>query len=141
MEFLEISSLHGRTIAEVNSRDYNPAQIAVWSSRAQRVERYYLRECLLRKCVALDSQKLIGFIDYEKTQEPQTCEIGGLYVAAECQGHGIGKLLLDTVNNDALARGYRKIVLKSTITGQSFYEHHGWVFSMKKLNIKLKTRN
>ena len=128
---VEVAKLHRNTIRFVNSKDYPPKQIKVWSGRttAKRF-RDSIKEFF--RFVAVDNSKIIGFGDFTKEGE-----LKGLYVHKDYQGKGVGSLLLKKIEKSARLKRFKKLFLYSTITAKTFYMKNGYkVIKKTKLRIK-----
>jgi putative acetyltransferase len=119
-DYSGIARLHRETIRHVNSKDYPGDVIRVWSARAK-AERYRKSADELKRWVAIENSKIVGFCDHGST-----CEIRGLYVHKDYLGRGIGSYLLKVAEDSLRKQGCKRIVIKSTITAQNFYENHGY---------------
>ncbi len=53
-------------------------------------------------------------------------EVKGLYVAPEWARRGVGSALLRQAEATIAARGYRLIRIVASLSGQAFYERHGY---------------
>lgn len=65
---------------------------------------------------ALDSGEVVGWIDVGiafHLQSGAYCEIGGLVVADSLRGHGIGRELVCAGEKWAVARGMKKVLVRS----------------------------
>ncbi len=115
-----IVALHARTVREINSRDYTPEEIDVWLARKS-PKKEEARIGAGEVYVSLgDGGALLGF--GSRTGD----RIAALYVAPECQGQGVGSMLLEQLERDAIAEGIEVLELNSTLTAAGFYEHHGY---------------
>ncbi len=123
----EIARLHRGTIRRVNSKDYLPEDIAVWSggAKAKRVRDSAERAV---RYVALEQGKIVGFVDINK-DNPE--ELWGLYVHADSIGRGVGSRLLGKIEKAAKKMGAKKFKITSTITAKAFYESKGFTVLKK----------
>ena len=60
-------------------------------------------------------------------------ELVGLYISPSWRGCGVGRMLLDHVENFAAKQGIYRLHLTSTPSAVRFYEHHGWKRGRKVL--------
>lgn len=116
---------HIRSIREVCSKDYTPEQIAAWSGRDFKIERWC--ETIDKDyvwVVEVDS-KVRGFGHFS-LKEGKVGEIRGLYFAPECRGLGAGKKLFKLIEDEAKRNDIVELQLNGTITAKPFYESCGF---------------
>ncbi|MBI5635413.1 GNAT family N-acetyltransferase [Candidatus Micrarchaeota archaeon] len=72
--------------------------------------------------VAVEGQSVVGTarLDFIKQK------IYGMFVDPSFQGRGVGALLLDAVEKLAAKKGFKQVVLSSTIPAARFYEKRGF---------------
>src|SRR4029079_728945 len=85
------------TIRRVNSRDYSPMQIAAWASDDIDQVAWFARFTERIVAVAEEAGRPVGFAELEADGH-----IDRVYVSADHQRRGIGRLLLDA--GEAAAR-------------------------------------
>ena len=64
--------------------------------------------------------RLVGFCSFKDD------EVKGLYVAPEWARRGVGSALLRQAEATIAAAGHRLIRIVASLSGQAFYEHHGY---------------
>lgn len=115
-----IIALHARTAREINSRDYTLEEIEVWLARkSPEKEEARIGAGEVYVCVG-DDEALLGYGSRRGDR------IAGLYVAPDRQGQGVGSMLLEQLERDAIAEGIEILELNSTLTAAGFYQHRGY---------------
>jgi putative acetyltransferase len=127
-DLAKIARLHRQTIRHVNAQDYHQEQITVWAARSK-VQRFRGNAARCKRWVAVEGEKIIGFVDHGFE-----CELWGLYMHKDYIGKGIGSRLLKRAEASLKKHGCRKIMLQSTITAKNFYLCHGYKLVRKDLH-------
>lgn len=86
-------------------------------------------------CVKEDDEKVLAYSSF-RLKNNQTVWVSSLYVSLEHQGGGIGKLLLDAMENWAIKQGAKVIVLethKKADWAINFYKKHNYEIINDKL--------
>lgn len=122
----ELYQLFYDTVHRVNSRDYNPQQIAVWAPREPLQSLVGELESNFTRIATLDDQ-IVGFVELT----PHGL-VKGLFTHHQMQGRGVGKLLLEAVIDEAKRTGIKELYLESSLTARSFYEKMGFVVKEEK---------
>lgn len=130
---VEVARLHRNTIRFVNSKNYPPKQIKIWSGRTT-AKRFRNSINIFFRFVAVDKDRIVGFGDFKKDGE-----LMGLYVHKDYQGRGVGSLLLKKLEESARKKGIKKLFFGSTITAKDFYKKHGYKI-IRKTFIKIKNQ-
>ena len=116
-----IRQLFYDTITSVNTKDYSPGEIKVWSSgyadtvrwaNKLKQQDFYVYECEAT-IVAFASLLNRNYIDH-------------LYVSQYHQGKGIATTLLQFIENKAKRANTSHIYSDVSITARSFFECHGY---------------
>ncbi len=110
------------TIRRINNRDYSPAQIAAWASDDIDTVAWFGRFAERFVPVAEDAGRPVGFAELEPDGH-----IDRVYVAADHQRRGIGRLLLDAVLAEARRVGLARLFTEASITARPFFEDQGFV--------------
>lgn len=115
-----------RAIREVASRDYNPAQIAAWST----VDRDAWEPWRLTRptWVATDGACVVGFSDLEADGH-----LDMMFVHPDYQGMGVATLLLRQVAAAAIEQGLKRIFTEASLTARSFFEKRGFVVDAEQV--------
>lgn len=69
--------------------------------------------------VALHNRNVIGCIAIRKTKDDKVAEIKRMYLYPEYRGKGLGQRLLDLAILDAKTKGYKKVILDTTVKQKS----------------------
>lgn len=123
----EITSIFRDTIRHVNSKDYNPLQIAVWSGAADDTERWLKRINDYYFIVAEQNDSVVGFAYLSAANY-----FGGLFVDKDLQGKGIATRLLNDIEDKAKDNGHDIIESDVSITALPFFEKHGYKVERKQ---------
>lgn len=116
-----MSALIQRTVEVSNARDYAPDQIAetVASFESDRLQaRLQGREAF----VCVEDDTIAGVVSFARS----TGRLHSLFVYPGRQQGGIGRDLVDYVEDHAARAGVADIVLSSSITAVGFYEKLGY---------------
>ena len=118
----ELGEVFRRSVREVASHDYRPAQIDAWvlapGDAAAWAERMQNRTTF----VAEENGRLIGFIQYEPPDH-----IDMTYVHPERQRIGVASALLATLEAEARRCGVSLLNVEASITSRPFFERRGYV--------------
>lgn len=80
----EVARMHRNIIRFVNSKDYLPEQIEVWSGRTS-AKRFRDSIKMFFRFMAVEKGRIVGYGDFKKDGE-----LAGLYVHKDYQGKGVG---------------------------------------------------
>lgn len=122
----EVAALIARTLREVNSRDYSPEYIEdnVASHTAEVIRN---RAAWMHLYVVEDAGAVIGCGGigpyWGRTDESSLFTI---FVLPECQGRGIGRKIIETLERDEFFLRARRIEIPASITAAPFYRHMGY---------------
>ena len=115
----ELRDVFRRSVREVASRDYRPAQIEAWVLTTPAwAERMQNRITF----VAEEAERLIGFIQYDPPDH-----IDMTYVHPERQHMGVASALLAALENEARTRGVKLLNVEASITSRPFFERRGYI--------------
>ncbi len=128
----DIRQLFFDTITEVNSKDYSADQISIWSASAGNSLGWMQRIIKFHFVVALAEKKMVGFA----ALTPEG-EFDCLYVHKDFQRSGVGQLLLDHIEAEAMKRQLPLITSDVSITAKPFFERNGY----EQVKINRKKRN
>lgn len=123
----EITTIFRETIRHVNSKDYNPLQIAVWSAAADDTERWLKRISDYYFQVAEQNDRVVGFAYLSAPNY-----FGGLFVNKDLQGKGIATTLLNDIEAKAKENGHDTIESDVSITALPFFEKHSYKVERKQ---------
>lgn len=117
----EMQQLFVETIKHACTKDYNPQQIAAWTSSVNDKERWYKKLSSQTFLVAEVDDKMVGYTSLEKGNY-----IDFLYVHKNHLGKGIASLLLKEVEHLSLQSGYIEIQSDVSKTARPFFERKGY---------------
>ena len=113
--------LFRRSVREVASRDYQPAQISAWAPEAPDLEAWARRLRTGGVFVYERDDQIAGFARVDVTG----C-VDLLYVHPEVQRQGVARALFDRVISWAVSRGIRHLRSEVSITARPFFESVGF---------------
>jgi putative acetyltransferase len=114
-------ALFRNAIRRVNSRDYNPEQIAAWASDDIDPIAWAGRFTHRYAIVAEIDGKLAGFTELELDGH-----IDRFYVSADHQRLGVGKEMLDAIVIEARRTGASRLYTEASITARPFFASQGF---------------
>jgi putative acetyltransferase len=124
----KIANLRKKTFEKINVKKgkYTKKQIEFLNKKnppKKILEKMKKREmfCLV------DKDKLLGVIGVEKNR------IAGLFVRYNCMGKGLGKKLLNFIENHARKKDIKKLRCDSTIYARPFYLKQGYKLIKRKI--------
>ena len=109
------------TIRRVNCRDYSPEQIAAWASDEIDTAIWFGRFNDRFVPVAEESGRPVGFAELEANGH-----IDRVYVSADYQRRGIGRMLLAAIVTEARRLGINRLFTEASITARPFFESQGF---------------
>lgn len=117
----ELTNLFKETIQTVNTKDYTPEQIKVWSAGSQRTERwkkriteqYVILAVITGQIVGMSSLSTQGYLDL-------------MYVHKDYQRQGIAKRLYTAIEQKAYEQQNDQITVDVSITAKPFFEQMGF---------------
>ncbi|AFY62452.1 GNAT family N-acetyltransferase [Synechococcus sp. PCC 6312] len=125
----QIAQLFHDTIHRINAQDYCPAQIQAWAPDDLHFCDWASRCGARITFVAIDpvpglamaSDKIIGFGELESSGH-----IGCFYGHWQYQRRGVGRLLYQALENEAITRGLESLRVEASITARPFFERMGF---------------
>ncbi|MCA9487768.1 MAG: GNAT family N-acetyltransferase [Nanoarchaeota archaeon] len=115
----EVCNIIRRCDKEIASKDYPKEVINFWDQNL--TEEYINQKSNKRKCFVLEENgKVVGYISFDGR------EIRKLHVNPDFHGRGIGKKLVDKVEKLCIKKRIGKIIVKSSIFAEKFYEKIGF---------------
>ena len=114
--------LRTRAVAHNCPGHYTPDVLAAWlaspppASLARHIEHG-------GGLVAVDDGTIVGYAVLDLL----TGEVDAAFVEPACQGRGIGRVLLDTLEANARAGGIERLYLSASLNALPFYERAGFV--------------
>jgi putative acetyltransferase len=116
-----LAEIFRRSIQEVASRDYRPAQIEAWSRFADENTAWDRRLRTRLVWVAEEQGQPIGFIQLELPDH-----IDLIYVHPAHMRKGVATALLATVEEAARRNGINLLNVEASITSRPFFEARGF---------------
>lgn len=130
-----VSELIIRTIRISNVRDY-PAELMEELVRTETPEHVLQRASWTHFYVAEEEGKIIGCgaIGPYWGKEDES-SLFTIFVDPDCQGKGVGRAIVGTLEQDEFALRARRIEIPASITGLPFYQKMGYSFKDGKNEI------
>jgi GNAT superfamily N-acetyltransferase len=116
-----IVTLFQRSVREVASRDYPPAQISAWAPEARDLEAWARRLETGGVFVYERNDLTVGF-----TRVDDTGCVDLLYVHPKVQRQGVARALFERVLSWTMSRGIRHLWSEVSITARPFFESMGF---------------
>lgn len=115
----KILAVFRRSIREIASADYAPAQIEAWS----RVDRAAWAEqwAELRRWVAWAGDRAAGFVDLGRGGH-----LDKLYVDPDHRRRGVARALLKRARTEAIIQGVDLLHTEASLTARPFFETEGF---------------
>ena len=122
----ETARLVHETFAVSNSRDYSPAYIeTLKTTHSAEVLKQRAREGHMY--VVCDGGKIVGTGDIAPFWGSKTESILlTIFVLPAYQGKGIGRLIIETLEQDEYAKRASRIEIPASLTAVDFYRHLGY---------------
>lgn len=115
-----IAHLFFERVRNVNSADYDDAQIAAWAGAAPDAQKWRERQSTRVTIVDVDSGRLRGFAELRGDH------IDAFYVNHRCIRQGIGRALLRRLEREASERGLACLEIEASLTARAFFESFGY---------------
>jgi putative acetyltransferase len=113
-----IMTTHLAAISQVCSKVYQPEEISAWVAGGKDPDRYLPRIVGGQFIVAVSAQGVIGFSDFDLDKG----EVCGMFVAPSHMRQGIGKALLQVVEERAVQQRVGRLHLRATLNAIAFYQ-------------------
>ncbi|MBI3418888.1 MAG: GNAT family N-acetyltransferase [Proteobacteria bacterium] len=127
-DYVAMARLRRQTIRHVNAKDYSKAAIRRWAAEVGAKD-LIESAAACKRWVALDKDKIIGFCEHDFKGK-----LSRIYVHKDYLRKEIGSRLLAIAEASLEKQGFKKIVVKSTVTAKAFYEKHGYKVIRKALH-------
>ena len=111
------------TVRAVNIKDYSPAQVETWVPDPSIYTTFDGIAFVVEK-----EGKIIGFANLREKGL-----LHRLYVHKDHQGEGVGSLLLEALEKEALRLGWKKLETEASITAKQFFERKGFHVSQEQI--------
>lgn len=129
-DLTQVRELFRSTIQTVNSKDYNPQQIQVWSSSADDPTRWEDRLVTQHFLIAKIGDQVVGF----GTMKPDGY-LDTLFVHHRFQRKGIAQALLNHLLEYAHSQHIETIWSEASITALPFFDKNGFVVEREQRKI------
>jgi len=123
----QVSELIRNTLREINSKDYSKEIIEKMCIRFSE-ENIINRASNRKMMLMIENEKVIG------TASLKDNIILTVFVGVNVQSKGIGTKLMRYVEAIASKKGFKKVLLPSSITSVSFYERLGYKIVEEQIN-------
>src|ERR1700679_854353 len=121
-----------RSVHEVASLRYDPAQIRAWAPKVPDPEHWFQRLHDYDTFVAdNDVGETIGWI----ATSPEGY-IDMLFCLPEAVGRGVAAGLYTEAERTAIARGLTRLTAHASLLAQPFFERHGWVIESHEMVVR-----
>ena len=118
-DYKKIANLRKKTFEKINSKGHTKTQVETMNR--ENPPKLILEKMKKRDMFCLiDKEKILGVIDLEDNK------IGGFFIRYNHIKKGLGKKLLDFIENYAKKKGLKKLKLYSTKYAVSFYSKNGY---------------
>lgn len=129
-DLMQVRELFRHTIQKINSKDYNPQQIQVWSAAADEIMKWEDRLATQYFLVAKLENQVVGFGAMTSTGYLDT-----MYVHHHFQRRGIAQALLNDLLQYARNQNIGTIWSDVSITARPFFDQNG--FSVEREQRKM----
>lgn len=123
-----VSALICRNLMEVNIQDYSPSEMQAVAAgyTPQKVLEMSRKRTML---VASQEGRLLGTaaLEPDRDGEAGAYYVLSVFVLPEAHGQGVGRALMQALEDWAQAHGGRKLGLSASLTAVGFYEKLGYV--------------
>ena len=123
-----VSALIGRTLREVNIRDYS-AEYLEKTARALSPESMRSRAAWMHVYVVCDGDIIVGCgaIGPYWGKEDES-SLFNIFVLPEYQGRGLGRRIIETLEQDEFFVRAKRIEIPASITALEFYKKMGYAY-------------
>lgn len=125
-----VTQLFYDTIHHINIRDYSEEQVNAWAPKEFDLEKWDARMNNSYSVLAFEGEKLAGF----GTLVAHSL-VDFLYVHKDFQGRGVGRIIYEKLEKEALDFGSIMLSTEASITARPFFEKMG--FKMEEKQTKL----
>jgi len=124
-----VAELHRRAVEIIGARDYGPAQVAAWASRAPSAERVCARaEDGRLTLVAVDAaDRPMAYADLEPDGH-----VDHLYCAPEAAGRGLASALCEALEAHARAKEIPRLYAEASEAARGVFESRGFTVTARR---------
>ncbi|PSO51029.1 MAG: hypothetical protein BRC40_04740 [Cyanobacteria bacterium QH_8_48_120] len=117
----QMHDVHVWSVKMLCTGDYTPEQIETWVGKLNpEKRRQRMRETEAIIFVAEKEEKIVGFSSLSEKK------VRAVYVHPGYTRQGVGTILLDAVEREAMAHHIQKLELQASVTAVSFYQARGY---------------
>jgi putative acetyltransferase len=116
-----VIALFQRSVREVASRDYSPAQLSAWAPETADLRAWSKRLADGGVFVCSRNDHIAGFARIDA----EGC-VDLLYVHPNCQRQGVARELVEWLVSWAASRGLRRLQAEVSVTARPFFERMGF---------------
>jgi putative acetyltransferase len=117
----QLWALFFHTVRNVNTKDYNQAQVEAWAPDEYDADYWCGRIAKINPFVALIDDEIVGYADVQPNGY-----IDHFFCHHQHQGKGIGKALINHLITTAKAQGIEKLWADASETAKPFFVHFGF---------------
>ncbi|MBX2844467.1 MAG: GNAT family N-acetyltransferase [Flammeovirgaceae bacterium] len=123
----EVTQLFYDTIHTINIRDYSQEQVNVWAPEKFDLEKWDDRMSNSYSVLAFNVEKLAGFATLVAHSL-----VDFFYIHKDFQGRGVGRMLYELLEKEALELGTEILTTEASITAKPFFERMGFEVEEKQ---------
>ena len=128
----ELASLIQRNFLEVNMKDYGQEEMERLAQKHTPEEICHIAQHA-RMYVICEQDKIVGTGSIKHLDGSLTeCALVTIFVLPEYQGQGIGRIIIDTLEQDELFLTSTRTEIGASITACQFYEKLGYTYKNNK---------
>ena len=116
-----VVALFQRSVREVASRDYSPAQLSAWAPETADLRAWSNRLADGGVFVCTRNEQIAGFARIDA----DGC-VDLLYVHPNCQRQGVARELVEQLVSWAASRALRRLQAEVSVTARPFFERRGF---------------
>ena len=109
------------TIHQVNIRDYTQPQVEAWAPNTYNLDEWNLKMKQINPFIAEYDGRILGYADLQADGL-----IDHFFCHHECQGKGVGRLLMENIFQQANHQGIGVLYSNVSITARPFFERFGF---------------
>lgn len=133
MNTLVLEELNARNIAAANSLTLKQGQERFVAPVSYSIAEAYVNQTTAWPRVVLEGERVVGFImgnfDPDSDRDEFRCCIWRINVAADAQGHGVGRFAVNALADEARNRGFERVTViweSGELGPEEFFLHLGF---------------